>query len=258
MTLNRHFANTLHYYSILSRVCVSVWMKEPSVFAVLYYLCFSRDPLKCYAAHALTRKPDERNKSRALSALHRRMPPLERFKKQTVRQAGPCACWEEKGACGFWLLAGHARSGVCKPNRRPAGRPGRSSPLYKELIHRVQTTHQMFISAISRQHDRTLKHQGSGGKWKGEYAVCVCEELLFWTKFVVCVFIFRRCWWVKMASICCLEVMEEFSLFGRFTISRNSSRTRDVMRAYAPWLCHMTKGKAQLVLFTLQIDLQCM
>lgn len=76
-------------------------MKEPSVFAVLYYLCFSRDPLKCYAAHALTGKPDERNKSRALSALHRRMPPLERFKKQTVRQAGPCACWEEKGRVGF-------------------------------------------------------------------------------------------------------------------------------------------------------------
>lgn len=110
MTLNRHLANTLCHYSILSyksdrsllRACVHVCVvneRAQCVFCSILSV-FLAGPLKCYAAHVRAGKPDEQNKSRALSALHRRIPPLERFKKQTVRQAGPCACWEGKVVTG--------------------------------------------------------------------------------------------------------------------------------------------------------------
>lgn len=62
---------------------------------------FLMGPLKCYIAHVHTGKPDEQNKSHTLSALRRRIPPLQRFKKQTVRQVGPVHAGKERGLCGF-------------------------------------------------------------------------------------------------------------------------------------------------------------
>lgn len=93
-----------------SRVCVCVRAcvvnERAQCVCCAILSVFLAGPLKCFAAHVRTGKPDEQNKSRALSALHRRVPPLERFKKQTVRQAGPCACWDGKGV----MWAGRAHS----------------------------------------------------------------------------------------------------------------------------------------------------